>query len=181
MVLELLHHRGFNGEKHGSVVAHPTEDGKFIYIAGSLLCLGDENEPGSSKLMKGHDGPITALAVSKNGKMIATACKGANADVIIWDATTLKLKYRFQEHDKEVTGLCFSPDDRVLASTGVDRRLFFIDTSTGELRTSQAVHACNAREFAPAWVQPSCLLLPGSPPHPPAPVVGRTPLPPGPA
>lgn len=130
--LELAHYRGFNGELHGSVVAHPTEFGKYIYYAGSLLCIGDEMSSAPHRQLKGHDAAITAMAVSSNGKLIATACKGANADVILWDSASGNILTRFQEHDNAVTGLCFSPDDKVLASVGADKRLFCIDVSTGK-------------------------------------------------
>jgi len=131
--LQLRHFRGFNGELYGSVVAHPTEPSTFVYIVGSLLVIGDESNAAAHRLLRGHDAPITALAVSHNGKLIATGSSGENADVVLWDAETGAIRFRFQEHDRRVSALAFSPDDRVLASAGADSRLFCIDTGSGKI------------------------------------------------
>lgn len=52
--------------------------------------------------------------------MLASAQRGFNCDVVVWDASTLSPRFRFQEHDQEVVAAAFSSDDRLLATVGCE-------------------------------------------------------------
>lgn len=58
--------------------------------------------------------------VQNSGALLASAQRGFNCDVVIWDAAALAQRSRFQEHDVEVVAVGFSPDDRLLATIGCE-------------------------------------------------------------
>ncbi len=61
-------------------------------------------------------GVVWSVAVSPNGKLIASA--GKDGQIRIWDAQTEKLKGSFDAHTKLVSKVAFSPDGSLLASCG---------------------------------------------------------------
>ena len=78
-----------------------------------------------------HDDRITALAVSHNGKYIASGQCGRNSNVHIWSIETKEVIYTFEEHDNNILGVAFSHDDKVLATIGGDHKLLLWDLSNG--------------------------------------------------
>ncbi|KAI4282447.1 MAG: hypothetical protein L6R38_002912 [Xanthoria sp. 2 TBL-2021] len=81
--------------------------------------------PESEKLY-GHGYEISAVAVSHNGLLVATACKASSLDhAVIRLFETIdwrELKPPLIAHSLTVTSLRFSDDDRYLLSTGRDRQ-----------------------------------------------------------
>ncbi|VTT96647.1 wd40 repeat-containing protein : RNA polymerase sigma factor, sigma-70 family OS=Singulisphaera acidiphila (strain ATCC BAA-1392 / DSM 18658 / VKM B-2454 / MOB10) GN=Sinac_7487 PE=4 SV=1: Sigma70_r2: Sigma70_r4_2: WD40: WD40: WD40: WD40 [Gemmataceae bacterium] len=75
---------------------------------------------------------IIRLAVSRDGKMVATA--GTDNVILLWDPTDWrKAPQRLEGHDHMVTGLAFSPDGGgALASSSFDRRVRIWDTRKGK-------------------------------------------------
>lgn len=75
------------------------------------------------KLLSGHRGAVSCLAVSKSGKYLASGEKthmGFQADVIIWDfecGTIMHTLYP-QLHKVKVEAMAFSPNDKYLVSLG---------------------------------------------------------------
>lgn len=103
------------------------------------------------RLLRAHDETITAFAVSNTGQLMASGQQGRNSDVLVWDTSSLTVKFKFQEHDVEIVQLAFSPDDRLLVTIGNerDRKLFLMDTMTGKIVTSTTIEA--KRTTAVAW------------------------------
>ncbi len=67
-----------------------------------------------------HEGPVTAVAFSPNGKWLATA--GRDRAARLWETATGRETARLA-HPEEVTQLAFSPDGRLLATgMGDDRQ-----------------------------------------------------------
>jgi WD40 repeat protein len=65
-----------------------------------------------------HDGEAFCIAVSNNGKVLAS---GGTDDVVkLWDVATGELLAEGVGHSGTVSGLKFSPDDRQLVSVGED-------------------------------------------------------------
>lgn len=70
------------------------------------------------------------VAFSADGKLRADA-KGAT--VVIVDVSTNKELRAIKAHADDVTGVTFSPDGKVLASTGKDKKVCLLDLATGKL------------------------------------------------
>jgi WD40 repeat protein len=83
----------------------------------------------------GHNGEVYAQALSPDGTILATA--GADGAVILWDAKTLDLQFRFDgAHGAAATEVAFSPDGRTLVTGGADGRVRLWDPdSRRELAT----------------------------------------------
>jgi WD40 repeat protein len=74
---------------------------------------------------------VRALAVSTDGKVVASAGDGA---VQLWDAGTGKVGRKLSGPTDWVLALAFSPDGKQLAAGGQDGRLWLWDVSTGAKR-----------------------------------------------
>jgi elongator complex protein 2 len=81
--------------------------------------------PETEKLY-GHGYEISAVAVSRDGGLVATACRASSIDhAVIRLYTTkdwLEVKPPLKAHSLTVTALQFSPDDKYLLSVGRDRQ-----------------------------------------------------------
>jgi eukaryotic-like serine/threonine-protein kinase len=87
-------------------------------IAGAATVAADASERGVARhVLSAHDDRIDALAISPDGKLVATA--GWDEHVALWTrdgAPGAKL----DDHDGRVSALAFSPDGSTLASAGYD-------------------------------------------------------------
>ena len=74
------------------------------------------------KLLSGHKGDVSCLAVSKSGKYLASGEKthmGFQADVIVWDFEQGSIMHTLVAlHKVKVEALAFSPNDKYLVSLG---------------------------------------------------------------
>ncbi|MBI2825522.1 MAG: protein kinase [Planctomycetia bacterium] len=66
-----------------------------------------------------HEGSVYAVAVSPDGRWIATG--GADRTIRLWDATANQMASKYRGHTDDINDLAFSPDGRWLASTSNDR------------------------------------------------------------
>lgn len=130
--LELDHGMGYNGSVTNSLILHPNLV-EYIYIAGGVIVIAEMNDPNKQKILKGHDDEVTCIALSHDGKLLASGQKGENSDIFVWEYETRKILYTLSEHDYAVTCLQFSKDDRLLYSNGnlQDKRVFIWDMQTG--------------------------------------------------
>jgi|GEM_PF-1021532 len=62
----------------------------------------------------GHSGEIASMAISPNGKMIASG--GADQTLRLWDIETGKELHVFSGHKTRIGSLAFSPDGKILAA-----------------------------------------------------------------
>jgi WD40 repeat protein len=137
--VELEHYCGFGGHHLGVVHYHPVKAETVIYAAGSAIIIEDVNDPHKQEFLRGHDGEISALEVSKNGKLIASGQtgslyrKGAVAPVIVWDFDNRCQYMQFDGLAHSVFCVRFSPDGRFLVGTGASSAIYVWDISTGEV------------------------------------------------
>lgn len=84
--------------------------------------------------LKGHDGAVNALAVARDGGLIASG--GVDHTIRLWDAATGTQRHLLKKHIEEIEALAFSFDGRMLASAG-DDGIATWDTQTGEMKYSR--------------------------------------------
>ncbi|HAV77027.1 MAG TPA: hypothetical protein DCX53_06710 [Anaerolineae bacterium] len=106
---------------------------------GKLLIACDRNQvkiynPESGSLLKtltGHEAYITSIAISTNGKHIASG--GLDGSAIIWDVSTGDPIWQLDAHTDAIEELTFSPDGKLLVTTGDDAALRVWEMITGDL------------------------------------------------
>ena len=90
--LELEHAIGIN-LCTGALHYHP--DGQnFVYALGAIVVVADLNDPHKQDFLRAHTAPISALALSKTGNLIASAQQGEDPDVFVWDSRTKEPIFR---------------------------------------------------------------------------------------
>lgn len=100
----------------------------------------------SALTLTGHNKPVVGIAVSKDGKLLATG--SAYNSIIIWDVTTYQQTRKIESHKGQVTSLDFSPDGKTLISGSTDKTLRLWDVTTGtEIRNynsefKQGIYQC---------------------------------------
>lgn len=75
--------------------------------------------------LRGHEGGISSIAVSPDGKLIASS--SLDHTVRLWQAATGKLLRVLSIHKNEVYAVAFSPDDKTLASSDYDGKVILWD------------------------------------------------------
>ena len=99
---------------------------------GSLkLSQWDADTGKRLRILEGHTGPITAVAVSPRGTVLATTSH--DKTVRLWDHGTGKLTRTFSEHGAAVLVAAFAPDGRMIASAAADGKVLVWDPLTGKL------------------------------------------------
>ena len=81
-----------------------------------------DGDPTQEHLFK-HPEPITALAISPDGELLATGTGFWESDIRIWDLKSGKLVETLSDHLKWVTWLEFSLDGKRLASASADQTI----------------------------------------------------------
>ncbi|KAI8927862.1 WD40-repeat-containing domain protein [Entophlyctis helioformis] len=111
---------GFGGTVPGGLIKHPNGI-HTIYSLGSTVVINDSKKKNSQEFLHGHTNVISCIAISKDGKRIASGQvthMGFQADIIIWDFEQRKLLRRLTLHKVKVQALAFSPSGTYLASLG---------------------------------------------------------------
>lgn len=110
---------GFSGSISNSLHIHK-DSASLVYALGSTLCIR-EMESQTQNFLKGHEKPITILTLSESGNLIASADKqksGFLSTILLWDWNKKKIRHKLSIHKEGVQALCFSADDKYLASVG---------------------------------------------------------------
>ncbi|KAG9260650.1 U3 small nucleolar RNA-interacting protein 2 isoform X2 [Astyanax mexicanus] len=104
----------FSGSKDCSIIKWEVESGKKVQkIPGG--------RKGTEKKHVGHTGHILCMAISSDGKYLATG--DMNKLIMIWEAATCKHLYKFTGHRDAVSGLAFRRGTHDLYSASHDRSI----------------------------------------------------------
>lgn len=112
-----------------------TKDGKqLVAAAGEPGVFGEARlwSVADGKLVrvfKGHADSLYAVAVSHDGKLLATA--GYDKEIHLWEIANGKKGAVLKGHNDAVFGIAFRPDGRLLASASGDRTVKLWDVASG--------------------------------------------------
>jgi WD40 repeat protein len=127
--------RGYLGS--GALVCAVSPDGKVLasqsgYQAQDYsirlwdVARGEELRP-----QPGHQGAVTCLAFSPDGKRVLSGSK--DQSVRLWETRTGKETGRYDRHRASITAVAFSPDGRTAASGDLASTVHLWDIATGKL------------------------------------------------
>jgi WD40 repeat protein len=88
--------------------------------------------------LTGHSRPVSSVAFSPNGEMLASG--GWDKIVIVWDVRTGKQVTSLQGHTGSVNSVAFSPDGSMLASGSDDKIVILWDAKTYQQVASLTGH-----------------------------------------
>jgi WD40 repeat protein len=115
-------------------------DGKLLAAGGNReIFLIDTTSGDVTAKLSGQAGKVTALAFSPNGQHLAAAsgAPGTSGEVRLYDvpstgAPDSKAKFILPAHTDLIYDVSFSPDSKLLATTGYDRLIKLWDVASGK-------------------------------------------------
>lgn len=85
-----------------------------------------------ARILRGHTGPVSSVAVSPDGNLIASA--GFDKILALWDIRSGSLIRGVKAHQDFINQVAFSPDGTLVASGSSDRSVRVWDVQTGDLK-----------------------------------------------
>jgi WD40 repeat protein len=126
-------------------VLHP-DNKHLVYPLGATVAIVSVDRDRTQTFLRGHTGAVTAVAVSRSGRLIAsgqTQCPSlAAAEIIVWDWETMTPVHRLAMHKHGVAAMGFSATDRYLVSLGAeaDNHVIVWDLEEGKIVCGGPAH-----------------------------------------
>jgi WD40 repeat protein len=104
-----------------------------------------QQERRPSQAIEGHRYPVSTMALSRDGKTLATAggvftASGDN-ELLLWDLEEARVRASLVGHTDYIHDIKFSPDGSILASASRDKTIKLWDAQTGNLLRTIGGHA----------------------------------------
>jgi WD40 repeat protein len=123
---ELLHSLSVRTHGYGELLAFTPNSQRLVTVGeGHAVKIWDVKTGELVRLLHGHSGDVIAVAVSRDGRWLASA--GEDTTIVLWGAAnlsegspTLEPRHTLRGHTSMVMSLAFSPDDRRLVSGSRD-------------------------------------------------------------
>lgn len=116
-----------------------SDDGKLLAVGRfKTVELRDDKSQKQLRTLSGAEGKITRLTFMPGGKQLvaASGISGLYGQACIWDTADGKLVRQFKGHRDILYAAVPSPDGKLLATAGYDRRIILWNTSDGsQVRT----------------------------------------------
>ncbi|EQC42824.1 hypothetical protein SDRG_00543 [Saprolegnia diclina VS20] len=108
--------------------------GEIAYAAGCVVVMYNFRRDKQTRYYR-VEKPVSALAFSGDGRLLAIAEKGHAPAITVWDVTTGQLRADLKRHTHGVAAVALSTDGRLLLSAGLvhDKMLYAWDTATQTL------------------------------------------------
>ncbi|HKY54192.1 MAG TPA: helix-turn-helix domain-containing protein [Anaerolineales bacterium] len=117
----------------GNVTVAFSPDGKRLAVTGSdnVVSIWDSASGKELLILEGHTASVVQLAFHSDGMQLASVSENGEDGVIIWDSTTGKELLVLKETGP-VFGLAFSPNGKLLATSGPEGIAAIWDTTSGK-------------------------------------------------
>eukprot|EP01036_Dinobryon_divergens_P030213 gene30213-39419_t len=118
--LQLEHMLGYSGDYKKTVVASQVDDNIYYKGMGCLVSVENLNDPHGQRFLRGHDMPVSVIAVSPFGTLVASSqvgtkhFKGYSSPVFIWRSDSLARVAVLRGLTVQANLLAFSPDEKFL-------------------------------------------------------------------
>lgn len=116
------------------------DDDHYVTAIGCNLAIASISKPDQFEFLEGHSQPITAFALDKNRKVIASGQSGkeshteTSTPVIVWDVASRQQIIVLRGHKSAIKGIAVSEDARIVAVTDqVTNRISIWDVQEQDL------------------------------------------------